>query len=274
MMQDQYKLRTSSNIHETAVVHPGAVLGKNVDVGPYAVIGQNVRIGDNTVIKSHAIIDGWTDIGVNCEIYPCASIGSPPQDQKFRGEKSYIVIGDNTQIREFVTVNGATGEGQETRVGSDCLLLAYCHVAHNCVIGNHVVVSSAAMIAGHVVVGDRATIGGLTGIHQFVRIGRNAMVGGASKIVQDVPPFITAAGNPAQAAGLNTVGMTRAGIGETTRQLIKRAYKILYLSGLGLSCALEIMEQQIPECEEVADFIQFLRNTERGICRVACKARQ
>ncbi len=254
-------------IHETAVIHPGARIGKDVEIGPYAVIGENVLIGEGTQIGAHVVIDGWTSIGKNCTIFPSASIGTEPQDLKFRGEKSYVFIGDNTKIREFATVNRATGEGEETRVGANCLLMAYTHVAHNCIVGNHVVMSNAATLAGHVVVEDRAVIGGLAGVHQFVKIGRNAMIGGASKVVQDVPPFVIVDGHPAKVAGLNNVGMARAGVGELARRNLKKAYKILYRSNLLLPQAIAVMEQELDSCEEVEHFLRFLRNAERGICR-------
>ncbi len=254
-------------IHETAVVHPNARIGKDVEIGPYAVIGENVLIGDGTQIAAHVVIDGWTSIGKNCVIYPSVSIGADPQDLKFRGEKSYVFIGDNTKIREFTTINRATGEGEETRVGSNCLLQAYTHVAHNCVVGNHVIMSNAATLAGHVVVEDRAVIGGLSGVHQFVKIGRNAMIGGASKVVQDVPPFVIVDGHPAKVCGLNNVGLSRAGMSEATRRNLKKAYRILYRSGLTLAQAIAVMEQELDSCEEIEHMMRFLRNAERGICR-------
>lgn len=254
-------------IHETAVIHPAARIGKDVEIEPYAVIGENVLIGDGTKIGAHAVIDGWTSIGKNCIIYPSASIGSEPQDMKFKGEKSYVFIGDNTKIREFVTINRATGEGEETRVGSNCLLQAYVHVAHNCIVGNNVIMSNAVGLSGHVVVEDRAVIGGLAGVHQFVKIGRNAMVGGMAKVVQDVPPFVIVDGHPAGVCGLNNVGLSRAGTGEFARRNLKKAYKILYRSGLTLSQAIAVMEQDLESCEEVEHLVRFLRNAERGICR-------
>lgn len=254
-------------IHETAVVHTGARIGKDVEIGPYAVIGENVLIGDGTKIGAHVVIDGWTSIGKHCTIYPGASIGSDPQDLKFRDEKSYVFIGDNTKIREFATVNRATGEGEETRIGSNCLLMAYTHVAHNCVVGNNVIMSNAATLAGHVIVEDRAVIGGLAGVHQFVKIGRNAMVGGATKIVQDIPPFVIVDGNPAKVAGLNNVGLARAGLSDTAKRNLKKAYRILYRSGLSLAQAIAVMEQELDACEEIEHMLRFLRNVERGICR-------
>lgn len=256
-------------IHDSAVVSLQAKLGKNVEIGPYAIIGKDVTIGNDTRIGAHTVIDGWTTIGEKCVIHSNVSIGAEPQDKKFKDEKSYVIIGDHTQIREFVTINRATGEEKETRIGSNCLLLSYSHIAHNCIIGNHVVMSNAANLAGHVELEDKVIVGGLAGVHQFVKIGRSAMVGSASKVVQDIPPFITVDGNPAQPAGLNTVGMVRSGVDEKTRRVLKRAYKILYLSGLRLPQAIEAMEKVLPPCAELNDFIRFLRKTERGICRMA-----
>jgi UDP-N-acetylglucosamine acyltransferase len=273
-MQSFFSKAKRLKIHKTAVISSRCQLGSNIEVGPYAVISDNTIIGSNTVIGAHVVIGQSTAIGESCQIYPYASVGSNPQDKKYCGEESYVTIGDHTQIREFVTINRATGEGEETRIGSDCLLLAYSHVAHNCVVGNEVVLSNAVMLAGHVQVEGGAIIGGLTGVHQFVKIGRKSMIGGASKVVQDVPPYITAAGNPAYAAGLNLIGMLRAGIDENSRQTIKKAYKILYLSGLGLEQAVIVMRQQLPKCDELEQFMNFLKQADRGICRVKAKAKR
>lgn len=254
-------------IHETAVVYPGANIGKEVEIGPYAVIGPNVVIGDGTKICAHAVIEGWTSIGKNCTIYSGAVIGGEPQDLKFVGEKSYVFIGDNCKIRECVTISRATGEEQETRIGNNCLLMACTHIAHNCVLGNNIIISNGTGVAGHVTIEDRAVIGGLSGIHQFVKIGRNAMVGGMAKIVQDVPPFVIVDGNPAHVAGLNSVGIARAGITTAVRKDLKKAYKILYRSGYSLEQAIQEMEQELTSSEEVEHLLRFLRNVERGICR-------
>jgi len=254
-------------IHETAVIYPGARLGRDVEVGPYSVIGENVFIGDGTKIGSHVVIEGWTTIGRECQIHHGACVGNAPQDLKFKGEKTFVYIGDNTVIREFVTINRATGEGEETRIGSNCLLMGTVHIAHNCVVGNNVVISNHAGLAGHVTVEDRAIIGGLTGVHQFVKIGRNAMVGGASKVVQDVPPFVIADGRPARVCGLNSVGIARAGLSEDVRRNLKRAYRILFRSGLKLSEAITTMEQELDSSEPVDHLLRFLRNVNRGICR-------
>lgn len=261
------KIVALRNIHETAVIHPGARVGANVEIGPYAVIGENVVLEDACKIGAHVVVDGWTSIGKGCVIFPGASIGAEPQDLKFAGEKSYVFIGDNTKIRECATVNRATGEGEETRIGANCLMMAYTHVAHNCIVGNHVIMSNAATLAGHVVVEDRAVIGGLAGVHQFVKIGRNAMIGGASKVVQDVVPYTIVDGHPAKVSGLNSVGISRAGIAIESRRNIKKAYKLLYRSGLSLTQAIAVIEQEVDSCSEVEYFLRFLRNAERGICR-------
>lgn len=256
-----------NKIHETAVIYPGAKLGKNVEVGPYAVIGPNVTIGDGTIVGPHVVITGWTTIGKDCKFFQFASIGEEPQDLKFVGEKSYVVIGDRTTVRECATIHRATGEGEETRIGNDCLLMATVHIAHNCVVGNNVIMSNAAMIAGHVQVEDRVVIGGMTGVHQFVKIGRNAMIGGMSRLTQDVVPYTIVNGAPARAIGLNSVGISRAGIPVESRRRIKQAYKILYRSGYNVSKAIEVIEQEVDSCVEIDHFLRFLRNAERGICR-------
>lgn len=256
-----------SNIHRTAVVHPKAQIASGVTISPFAVIGEHVSIGEGTIIHPHVVIDGWTTVGKNCEIFPGASIGAIPQDLKFDGEKSYVVIGDNNSIRECVTINRATGEGEETKIGSNVLIMAYAHVAHNCIVGNNVIMANLVTLAGHVQLEDRAVIGGLTGVHQFVKIGRNAMIGGASRISQDIPPFITVNGNPPTVNGLNSLGLARAGISPEVRKNIKQAYKILYRSNLTLQEAIQTMEQDLDSSEEIEHFLRFLRNVERGICR-------
>ena len=254
-------------VNETAIVYPGARIGRDVEIGPYSVIGENVFVGDGTKIGAHAVIEGWTTIGRDCEIHHGACVGGAPQDLKFAGEKSFLYIGDHTIIREFVTINRATGEGEETRIGSNCLIMATAHIAHNCQIGNHVIIANGSGIAGHVVIEDRAIISGMSGIHQFVKIGRNAMIGGASKVVQDVPPFVIADGRPARVCGVNSVGIARAGLSEETRRNLKKAYRMLYRSGLKLSEAITLMEQELDLSEPVEHLLRFLRNVDRGICR-------
>ena len=258
---------TGTNIHPSAVVSPKAIIGENVTIGPYCVIAEDVEIGDGSIIGPHAVIEKWTSLGKECRVYQFASVGAEPQDLKFKGERSYTIIGDRTTIREGATIHRAAGEGNETRIGNDCLLMAYIHVAHNCTLGNHVIMSNLASCAGHAIVEDRVVIGGMAGVHQFVKIGRNAMVGGMSKLVQDVVPYTIVDGHPAKVVGLNNVGISRAGIPLESRRLIKKAYKILYRSGLSLPEAIAVIEQEVDSCEEVEHFLRFLRNAERGICR-------
>lgn len=256
------------NIHSTAVVHPKAQIGEGVIIGPGAVVGEHCVIGDGTKIGANSVVGGWTTLGKRCEIFPGAAIGLEPQDLKFKGEKSYCTIGDETVVREFVTISRATGEGEETRVGSNCLFQACTHVAHNCIIGNHVIMSNCAGLAGHVVVEDRVVIGGIAGVHQFVKIGRNAMVGGMAKVVQDIPPFVIADGQPARVIGLNTVGLSRAGMSEDVKRNLKRAFRIIYRSGFSLSRAIEEMEMQLDSSDEIEHMLRFLRNADRGITRL------
>jgi UDP-N-acetylglucosamine acyltransferase len=256
------------NIHETAIVHPGAVIGRNVSIGPYAVIGENVEIGDNCVIGPHVVIDGWTTIGDGNRFYHGGSIGCEPQDLKFKGEKSFLVIGDNNIFRENVTISrGTEGGGLETRIGNYNLFMAYSHIAHDCQVGNHVILGNCSALAGHVVVEDRAIISGLTGVHQFTKVGKMAMIGACSKIVKDIPPFILVDGNPAKVSGINIVGLRRNGIDSEVRDEIKKAYKILYRSSLTITRAIEQMEHELQGGQEIDHFIRFLRNAERGILR-------
>ena len=258
----------TSNIHSTAVVHPDAKIGQGVIIGPGAVIGENVSIGDGTKIGANVVVGGWTTIGQRCELYPGSAVGLEPQDLKFKGEKSFCNIGDETVIRECVTISRATGEGEETRIGNNCLFQACTHVAHNCIVGNNVIMSNCAGLAGHVIVEDRVVIGGIAGIHQFVKIGRNAMVGGMAKVVQDIPPYVIADGQPARVTGLNSVGLSRAGISEEVRHDLKQAFRIIYRSGFSLSRAIEEMEMQLNSSVEIENLLRFLRNADRGIMRL------
>lgn len=261
------KVLSTGKIHPTAIIAQGAEIGANVEIGPYSVIGEHVRIGDGTIVHPHVVITGHTIIGKNCEFFQGASIGEAPQDLKYKGEETITYVGDGVVIRECATVHRAVGEGNETRIGNNVLMMAYTHVAHNCIVGNNVIMSNCATLAGHVIVEDRAVIGGLTAVHQFTKIGRNCMCGGMSRISQDVPPFVIVAGNPAHVSGLNSVGISRAGISIDVRKELKKAYRILYNSGLSLPDAIERMEQELDSCEEVEHFMRFLRTVERGICR-------
>ena len=245
-------------IHETAIIHPNAVLGKNVEIGPYAVIDEEVVIGDNCKIGAHAVIHKYTTVGKNCKFFPGCSIGADPQDLKFEDEKTSTVIGDGCVFRECTTVNRATGEGNKTIIGNNILMMAYTHVAHNCIVGNNVIMSN---------VEDRAVIGGLSAVHQFCKIGRNAMIGGMARVAQDVPPFMIVAGDPAFVSGLNSVGLARAGMAQEIRSQLKKAFRILYRSGLPLQEAVATMEQELDSSEPVEHLMRFLRNVERGIIR-------
>jgi len=256
------------NIHSTAIVSPDARLGEDVQIGPYSIIGPDVTIGKNTVIGPHVVIEKHTDIGENCNILQFASIGGDPQDLKYKGEKTRVVIGNNNLIREFVTINRATSADiGVTMIGNNNLLMAYCHVAHNCRLGNFVVMANSANLAGHIHIEDHAIIGGLSGIHQFTRIGSHAFVGGVSAVAKDVPPFLTVAGNHAKPYGLNVVGLRRRGFTEDTLKALKRAYKLVYRSSLLLSTALEKIRTEVADIPEVRMFVEFIEKSERGICR-------
>ena len=252
-------------IHPTAIVEEGAVVGKNVTIEPYAIIKGTVTLEEGVTIKSHAYIEGHTTIGQGSTIWPGASIGTKTQDLKFRGEKTYVVIGKNCEIREFVTINSSAGEGTTVRIGDNCLIMAYCHIAHNCTVGNNVIMSNNATLAGHVTVGDYAIIGGLTPVHQFSRIGSFAMVGGMSRITHDIPPFTIGGGIPYRFGGLNLVGLKRHGMPLETRQLLSRAFRFIYRSGMPFEEALQKIEQEIPQIPEVIHFLHFCRSSSRGL---------
>ena len=254
-------------IHPTAIVHPSANIARGVDIGPYCLVGENVSIGKGTVLQAHVVINGWTSLGEDCEIYPFATIGASSQDRKYTGERAFTKIGNRTVLREYVSVQRATGEDQVTAVGDECLLLAYVHVAHNCILGNGVTMSNLAQLAGHVEVGDFVTIGGQAGVHQFTRIGRYAMVGGASKITKDVPPFFLIEGNPAEPYGLNSVGLRRAGFSVEERNEIKKFYKILYNPKLNVSQAVEEMKAEASS-DPGRELVAFLEApSQRGILK-------
>lgn len=253
--------------HSLAVVHPQAKLGRGVEVGPFCVIGANVKIGDGTKLLSNVIINGHTIIGRDNEIHPFSVIGNASQDKKYRGEVSYVRIGDRNVIREYVTINRGTGAETETVIGNDNHLLAYTHIAHNCRIGNHVVMSNCVQLAGHITVGDGATIGGLVGVHQFVRIGRLAMIGGMSRVVKDIPPFVLVEGNPTIVYGLNAVGLRRVNMAADSVTELKEAYRILYRSDLSHASALQRLCEVVrtPEGKELVAFLQ--EQTDRGILK-------
>ncbi len=256
-----------ASIHPTAIVHPGAELGLEVEIGPYALVAEHVRIGRGTRVASHCVIEGHTTIGSDNEIFTGAVVGSVTQDKKYEGGASFLLIGDRNKIREYVTVNPGTKPGTETVIGNDNLFMAYAHVAHDCVVKNKTVLANAATLAGHVVVEDGAIIGGLSGVHQFVRVGALVIVGGCSKVVQDVPPFMMVDGHPARAFGLNTVGLERNGIEPEARKLLKRAFKIIFRSGLSLPSVIQRIETEVSGHDVVRQLLEFLKASQRGLCK-------
>lgn len=257
----------STKIHPAAFVDPGAKLGVDVEVGPGAVIGPDVTIGDRTRVDSHALVTGWTTIGRECRIHHGAVLGTPPQDLKYLGEPSYLVVGDRTTCREYMTANLATEPGFTTRIGDDCLLMAYSHVAHNCQVGHRCVIANAVQMAGYVVVDDWAIVGGGTVVHQFVRIGRHSMIGGGSRIPQDVAPYVKAAGSPPRNAGINSIGLERRGVSAPVRESIERAYRIFFRDGLTAQRAVEEIRARYPGVPEVEHFARFCETSVRGISR-------
>ena len=256
------------SVHPTAIVHAGAVLGPGVSVGPYAVIGEFARIGAGTTIGAYCVVEGRTTIGRECELFTGAVLGSAPQDLKYKGEVSYVEIGDRNKLREYVTVNAGTeGGGGRTVIGSDCLLMAYSHVAHDCRVGDHVVLANSVALAGHVSVEDRVVLGGLVGIHQFVRIGRLAIIGGCSRVIQDVPPYATCVGYPAKVFGVNVEGLKRAGISNGGKAQLHRAFRILFKSKLSIPTALKQLRAMADPGPEIMHLIDFVGQSKRGICR-------
>jgi UDP-N-acetylglucosamine acyltransferase len=256
------------NIHPTAIISPDATLAEGVEVGPYSMIGPDCHIGKNTSIGSHVVIESHADIGEGCRISQFASIGGAPQDLKYRGEATRVVIGNFNTIREYVTINRATiADIGVTLIGDHNLLMAYCHVAHNCRLENHIVMANAANLAGHIHVEDFAIIGGLSGIHQFTRIGAHCIIGGASAVTKDVPPFVMASGNYAKLFGLNMIGLKRRGFTDETIQTLKKAYRIVFRSSLLLSAAIKKVEQEVEDLPEVRQFLTFIRESKRGLCR-------
>lgn len=254
-------------IHPTAIIHPQARVGADCEIGPYCVIGEHVELGDRCRLYSHVVTDGHTRLGRENEIFPFASIGLKTQDLKWKGGLTRTEIGDRNTFREYVTVNSATGDGEATVIGSDNHILAYSHIAHNVTLGNHIIMSNVATLAGHVVVEDYAVIGGLAAVHQFCRIGKLAMIGGCSKVVQDIPPFMIADGNPAETRTINKVGMDRNGVSEAAQTALRQAYKFLFREGLTITNALAKIEKEIPPLPEIQHLVKFVRGSERGISK-------
>ncbi len=254
------------NIHPTAIIDDKVELGENVKIGPYVNIKKHVKIGDGTEIFPNVYIDSYTTIGRNCKIYPSAVLGTIPQDLKFKGEISELIIGDNTTIREFCMINrGTKGGGSVTKIGNNDFIMAYVHIAHDCILGNNIIVANSVQFAGHIVVEDNVVIGGMSAIHQFVNIGKFAMVGGMSAVSLDVAPFCLAVGNRAVLNGLNTVGLKRANFSYEEINELKKAYKLIFRSNLTFKEAYEKLKES--SSKNVIHMIEFLKNSSRGFCR-------
>lgn len=256
-----------TQVHATAVVDPAAELAADVAIGPYCVIGPHVRIGAGSRLMSHVVVDGRTTLGRGCTVFPFACIGTQTQDLKYQGADTFVDIGDRTTIRESVTVNSGTNEGETTRIGSGCLMMAYSHVAHACCVADGVIMANCATLAGDVVVEAQAIIGGLSAVHQFVRIGRMCIVGGCTAVRQDCPPFMMVSGNPAQVHGLNRVGLQRRGMPAEVQKALKEAHRILYREGLSTRQAIDKIRAGGALCEEVEQLAGFVEESKRGITK-------
>jgi len=256
-----------TEIHPTALVNSKAKIGENVKVGPFSIVGPNVELGDNSVLESNVIIEGHTIIGKNNHFYHSADIGSRCQDLKYKGEPTRLVIGDNNTFREFVTANCSATLDEDTTIGNNCFLMAYCHIAHNCHLGNNIIMANVSTLAGHITIEDYVTIGGLVAIHQFVKIGKYAFIGGHSGVKKDVPPYTRGEGMPFRPVGLNTVGLQRKGFSSETIEAIREIYKIIYHSKYNVTQALEAVKQLTNLTPEQRYFLDFVRNSERGIAK-------
>ncbi len=252
-------------IHRTALIEPTAELGPDVAVGPYAIIGPRVTVGDHTQIAAHAVLERNTRVGRGVKIGYGTVIGNDPQDLKYKGEETWVQIGDGTIIREYCTINRGTTATGKTSVGQRCFIMTYVHIAHDCAIGSDVILANGIQMAGHVTVEDRAIISGLVPIHQFVRIGTYAFVGGGSRVNQDVPPYTKAVGNPVHLYGLNSVGLQRAGFSPDVKLALKRAYRLLFNSDLTVSQGIARARAELPAAPEVEKFLSFIEASQRGV---------
>lgn len=253
-----------TNVHPTALIDPTAQLGQGVSVGAYSIVGKNVQIGDGTQIDPHVIIESNVSLGKECVVLAGAVIGGAPQDKKFHGEDSFVKIGDGNIIREYVTIHRASGDGEATVLGDGNMLMAYCHVGHNCKLGDQITMANYVGVSGHVLVEDKVVFGGFVGVHQKVRIGKLAMVGGMSKVVQDVPPFAIADGRPCRVCDLNVIGLRRNSVSSNVRSEIRLAYKLLYRSNLNVAQALETIDREIEPSEELTYLLDFIRSVREG----------
>jgi len=255
-------------IHPTAIIDPSAEIDTNVKIGPYAIVKSDVRIGSGTTIGPYTTIDQYVNIESDCQIFQYASIGTAPQDLKFRGEKTYLKIGKGTIIREFVTINRGTKTGFGiTEVGEENYLMAYTHIAHDCKTGKQVILANNSTLAGHITIGDNVTVGGLVAIHQFVQIGDFAYIGGKSAVVKDIPPYVIAAGDRATLHGLNNVGLKRQNFQKSTLRQLKKAYRIVFRIGLTVKQASERVKAEVEQTPEVVNFMRFIVESNRGVTR-------
>ncbi len=253
-------------IHPSAIVHPGAQVDPSCEIGPFSVIGEHVVLGANNNIHSHVVIGGHTVLGKNNEVFPFTTIGVCTQDLKWTGGTTWTRIGDHNTIREHVEIHSATGDGESTVIGSHNNILAGSHIAHNCELQNHTILSSAGL-AGHVLVGDYAIVGGKANVHQFCRIGTMSIIGGMSKVVQDVPPYMMIDGNPAVTRTVNKIGLERRGVSEEAQKALRQAFKFIFKEKLTISNALAKIEEELPQLPEVVRLVEFVRTSERGVCK-------
>lgn len=259
-------------IHPSAIISKKAKIGSDAVIGPYVVIGENVKVGSKTKVGPFCVVEGYTSIGNSCEIFTGAVLGSKPQDLKYKGVQSFLEIGDNNIIREYCTFNPGVKENSKTIIGNNNLFMAYSHVAHDCLVGNNCIVANNGTFAGHVVIEDNVVMGGLSAVHQFVRVGKLSIIGGCSKVVQDVPPYSTCDGHPARIYGLNLIGLKRAGVDRGSIIKLRQAYKILFNSGFSIKHALENLGHEVKSDKEVIYLIDFIKHAQRGIAH-SCRYR-
>jgi UDP-N-acetylglucosamine acyltransferase len=255
------------NIHSTAIVDPKAELGKDISIGPYTIINEGTLIGDNVQIGSNVLIDSGTIIGKNCRIHHGAVLGSPPQDLKFGGEKTFLEIGENTVIREYATLNRGTKHRGKVTVGSNCFIMIYAHIAHDCIVGNNVILANSVNLAGHVTIEDYAIIGGVVPVHQFTKIGAHSIIGGGFRVPKDVPPYILAGGYPLRYMGLNIIGLKRRNFPENTLLTLRKACRILFQSKYNTTQAVEKIKSEIEPIPEIKHLLEFIQKSERGIIK-------
>lgn len=254
-------------IHSTAVIHKKAKIDKSVEIGPYCIIDEHVKIKKGSKLISHVVVQGWTEIGENCTISPFATIGGPPQDITYKNEETRVIIGKNNTIREYVTINRGTEHGNSvTTVGDNNFIMAYAHIAHDCIVGNNIIMANGATLAGHVEIADFVIFGGLCAVHQFCKVGQYAFISGLTGVPNDVPPFVIAAGNRAKLYGLNVVGLERRGFSKEEISKLKKAYKLLFRSSLPLSTSLRIIQDELKSIH-IDTLIEFIKSSKRGLCR-------